>query len=474
MRALDFALALNDIDQSLLQESLDRIYRVKRTASRRRLLKIALLAALLSALFIAAAYASGFFPLRNRIHSDEDLGRLIVPNGSEASAEYQAAVDWFGYRAEHSDARQDLSLSFARTPEERWISHIYFVTDREALDTLLDISREYGLSLYTDSIFVGSPEQLSALAGTGDFFGGRLDNTGGYVFADGSFKLEGSIYIDDSPLTFSLHRIYRGSIYPYNGYGQPRDFTQEEYLTALGFDVGVTVWEDGRRDISFSDGDVYINLSLDGANEALARRAADGIDFAALCTNNGKAGEILGIDRSPGANPEAAEAYEELYNSPEFQGSRDFTLWFRKVFYGSTFTGVYGQEGYEDIDAQMDMLREKYGLVPSVSKTEAERTEYSNGAWYENAGDYSLHYIPKGALYTRLEYFAPFREYSMVWSYDTAGGEQVYCACDGPEKRSCAHVLYVTDSAWVLLNMHTLDVWQIEQTADSIDWSEYK
>ena len=93
MRALDFALALNDIDQSLLQESLDRIYRVKRTASRRRLLKIALLAALLSALFIAAAYASGFFPLRNRIHSDEDLGRLIVPNGSEASAEYQAAVD---------------------------------------------------------------------------------------------------------------------------------------------------------------------------------------------------------------------------------------------------------------------------------------------------------------------------------------------------------------------------------------------
>lgn len=167
MRALDFALALNDIDQSLLQESLDRIYRVKRTASRRRLLKIALLAALLSALFIAAAYASGFLPLKSRIHQDEDLGRLIVPNGSEASAEYQAAVDWFGYRAEHSDARQDLSLSFARTPEERWISHIYFVTDREALDTLLDISREYGLSLYTDSIFVGSPEQLSALAGTG-------------------------------------------------------------------------------------------------------------------------------------------------------------------------------------------------------------------------------------------------------------------------------------------------------------------
>ena len=88
------------------------------------------------------------------MHRDEDLGRLIVPNGTEASAEYQAAVDWFGYRAEHADAQQDLSLSFAETSEERWISYIYSITDREALDVLLDISREYGLTLYTDSIFV--------------------------------------------------------------------------------------------------------------------------------------------------------------------------------------------------------------------------------------------------------------------------------------------------------------------------------
>ena len=251
-------------------------------------------------------------------------------------------------------------------------------------------------------------------------------------------------------------------------------FGQEEYLTARGFDVGITAWEDGRWEISFTDGDVYINLSLNGADEALARRAADCIDFAALCSRGGIAGEILGLDRSPGANPEAAEAYEELYSSPEFQGSMYFTLWFREVFYGSTFTGVYGQEGYEDIDAQMDLLREKYGLVPAVSKTEAQRTEYSNGAWYLDAGDYNLHYIPKGALYTRLEYFAPFSEYSMIWSYDTAGGARVYCACDGPEKRSCAHVLYETDGAWVLLNMHTLDVWEIQRSADSIDWSEFK
>ncbi len=474
MRALDFALAFNEIDPALLQETLDRVMGERRPYRLRRLAKIALLAALLSALFIAAAYASGFLPLRNRIHQDEDLGRLIVPNGSQASAEYQAAVDWFGYRAGHADAQQDLSLSFARTPEERWISHIYSVTDREALDTLLDISRDYGLSLYTDSVLAEDPEQLSILAGTGDFFSGRMENAGGYVFADGSFKLEGRMDIDDCSLLFTLHRIYRGSIYPYNYYGRPLDFAQEEYLTALGFDVGVTVWEDGRGEISFTDGEVYINLSLDGADEALARRAADCIDFAALCSKGGIAGEILGLDRSPGANPEAAEAYDELYGSPEFQGSMDFTLWFREIFYGSTFTGVYGQEGFEDIDTQMDLLREKYGLRPAVSKAEAQWTEYSNGARYLDAGDYNLHYIPKGALYTRLEYFAPFSEYSMIWGYDTAGGERVYCACDGPEKRSCAHVLYETDGAWVLLNMHTLDVWEIQRSADSIDWSEFK
>ncbi len=474
MRAMDFALAFNEIDPALIQDTLDRVMELRRPYRLRRLAKIALLAALLSALFIAAAYASGFLPLKSRMHQDENLGSLIVPNGSEASAEYQAAVDWFGYRAEHADAQRDLSLSFARTPEERWISNIYTVTDREALDTLLAISRDYGLSLYTDSLHVGNLEQLSLLAGVGDFSSAIDADSEGYVFADGSFKLEGDMYVDGGSLLFTIHRIYRGSIYPYNGYGRPLDFAQEEYLTALGFDVGVTVWEDGRGEISFTDGEVYINLSLDGADEALARRAADCIDFKALCSKGGIAGEILGVDRSPGANPEAAEAYEELYGSPEFQGSRDFTLWFREVFYGSTFTGVYGQEGYEDIDAQMDLLREKYGLVPAVSKTEAQWTEYSNGARYLDAVDYNLHYIPKGALYTRLEYFAPFSEYSMVWSYDTAGGEQVYCACDGPEKRSCAHVLYVTDSAWVLLNMHTLDVWEIQRSADSIDWSEFK
>ena len=474
MKALDFAFAFNDIDHGLLCQTLDRVYAGNKPRHIRQLVKVALLAALLSALFIAAAYASGFLPLKSRIHQDENLGRLIVPNGSQASAEYQAAVDWFGYRAEHSDDPQDLSLSFAETPEERWISLIYSITDRKALDTLLDISRDYGLSLYTDSVLAEDPEQLSILAGTGDFFSGRMENPGGYVFADGSFKLEGRMDIDDCSLLFTLHRIYRGSIYPYNYYGQPLDFAQEEYLTARGFDVGITAWEDGRWEISFTDGEVYINLSLNGADEALARRAADCIDFAALCSRGGIAGEILGLDRSPGANPEAAEAYDELYGSPEFQGSMDFTLWFREVFYGSTFTGVYGQEGYEDIDAQMDMLREKYGLSPAVSKTEAQWTEYSNGARYLDAGDYNLHYIPKGALYTRLEYFAPFSEYSMIWSYDTPDGARVYCACDGPEKRSCAHVLYETDSAWVLLNMHTLDVWEIQRSADSIDWSEFK
>lgn len=472
MKALDFAFAFNDIDHGLLCQTLDRVYAGNKTRHIRQLVKVALLAALLSALFIAAAYASGFLPLKSRIHQDENLGRLIVPNGSQASAEYQAAVDWFGYLGQRQPFVSD--FSFADTEEERGICQIYSVPNREALDVLLDISREYGLSLYTDSIFVSSPEQLYVLAGTGNFSDWEIVNSGGYVFSDGSFKLEGLIDIEGTWLTFTLHRIYRGSIYPYNGYSPAQDFSQEEYLTALGFDVGITAWKDGRRDISFTDGEVYINLSLNGADKALAHQLADDTDFSALCLNKGKAGEILGIDRSPGANPEAAEAYEELYNSPEFQGSMDFTMWFREVFYGSTFTGVYGQEGYEDIDAQMDLLREKYGLVPSVSKAEAQRTEYSNGAWYENAENYNLHYIPKGALYTRLEYFAPFSEYSMIWSYDTAGGARVYCACDGPEKRSCAHVLYVTDSAWVLLNMHTLDVWQIEQTADSIDWSEFK
>lgn len=378
MRALDFALALNDIDQSLLQESLDRIYRVKRTASRRRLLKIALLAALLSALFIAAAYASGFFPLRSRIHSDEDLGRLIVPNGSQASAEYQAAVDWFGYLGQRQPFVSD--FSFADTEEERGICQIYFVPNREALDVLLDISREYGLSLYTDSIFVSSPEQLYVLAGTGNFSDWEIVNSGGYVFSDGSFKLEGLIDIEGTWLTFTLHRIYRGSIYPYNGYGQPRDYAQEEYLTARGFDVGITAWEDGRRDISFSDGEVYINLSLDGADEALARRAADGIDFAALCTNNGKAGEILRRYEYDAGRHRVKEEYledGELLITIVYEYSGELLVRMEQSF--STGGMVYETYGYDELGR----LIEQNSYYPNAIGGPIS----SSGAfWYDDQG----------------------------------------------------------------------------------------
>ena len=68
MRAMDFALAFNDIDQALLQETLERVMEKRQSYRLRRLAKVALLAALLSALFIAAAYASGFLPLKSRIH----------------------------------------------------------------------------------------------------------------------------------------------------------------------------------------------------------------------------------------------------------------------------------------------------------------------------------------------------------------------------------------------------------------------
>ena len=166
MKALDFAFAFNDIDQSLLRETLVRVYDNKKAYRVRQIVKVALLAALLSALFIAAAYASGFLPLKSRIHLDESLGRLIVPNGSQASAEYQAAVDWFGYLGQRQPFVSD--FSFADTEEERGICQIYSVPNRQALDTLLDISRDYGLELYSDSLFVSSPEQLSVLAGTGN------------------------------------------------------------------------------------------------------------------------------------------------------------------------------------------------------------------------------------------------------------------------------------------------------------------
>ena len=126
----------------------------------------------------------------------------------------------------------------------------------------------------------------------------------------------------------------------------------------------------------------------------------------------------------------------------------------------------------------MDSLCEKYGLVnpgdkSSGIKDHPDAEVYGNGAFRVSLIEGELHYIPKNALYTGLWLFPEYSEYSRVWCYETAQGETVYCAMNGPEKRSAPHILFETEDAYVLLFTKTNDANAMEKAADSIRFAAF-
>jgi len=262
--------------------------------------------------------------------------------------------------------------------------------------------------------------------------------------------------------------------------------------------VNLVLWENGRLEIWYlsEDGEMFAALRMYEFNRPTARKMralgaenagelaeflADHIDFSAVCENNGAARSLAERARVS-YDPDAATRLEAFYKSCAFRAAREFQGFFTENFYGACFTGVYGQSGYEDISAKLSELAERYGLQYASDKTKEEnKVIYDNGAFYEElpqpeavgSGKWFVHYIPKTALYTRMTHYTDFAEYRRVWSCETASGQSIVCATDGPEKVSGSYLFYETDSAYVLVNVGVSDASLMEKAAETIDWTAF-
>lgn len=258
------------------------------------------------------------------------------------------------------------------------------------------------------------------------------------------------------------------------------------------------LWENGRLEIWYlsEDGETFAALRMYefdrptprkmrslGAETMgeLAEFLADHIDFSTVCANNGAARSLVEEARVS-YDLDAAARLEAFYESNAFRAAREFQSFFTENFYGACFTGVYGQSGYEDISAKLSELSERYGLRYASAKTKEEnKVIYDNGAFYEErpqpeavgSGKWLVHYIPKDALYTRMTHYTDFAKYLRVWSYETAAGQEIICAADGPEKVSGNYLFYETDSAYVLINVGVRDAALMEKAAETIDWTAF-
>ena len=469
--------------------------RKQRKTGKRKLLRTLLIAAVITALLGATAYAMGLLGLRERIFPVEGTEKVVVvPNGLKGTKTYEGTGEWWIWQDEHRNDPGDYSLSFLQgNDQKRKTCQLYWALTPEAADKLYEIAETYDLELYSESVTADSMERLTALTGIQPFLTeGEAAFTGGYVFADGSFKAEGFLNLDEFSLDYVLSRFSTGALYPYGGVTRLQDYSERDFVTAMGQTVNIVSFPN-RTELWYlsADGETFVALQLrnmpDQASlervglkdrDALAEFAADRIDFAALCQKNDAVQQIVSTPRGAEDNREAAQRLEDFYNSAMFSAARGFQKFFTANFYGASFTGVFGQEGYEDIDAELSHLAEQYGLRYATSKTTQDRhTVYDNGVevWDREAESKILktYCIPKDALYTGMIHYVAPSEYQRIWIYQTEEGQQIVCFTDGPEKVSGVYLFYETEKSYVLVSLGWNDVAVIEETAENIDWTRF-
>ena len=483
-------------------EALEDSGKIVNMHSRKKLWRTLLIAAALSALFVGTAFATGLFGLSSRLAYSVDTGKAYeTTNGLAGSPEAQATVEWFefaeAYRERQTGDWADFSYSFTQGDTElKAICEVYFAHDKTMAGKLLEVADKYSLRLYADRTQADEVSLFYELSGVEPFFPQVETNETGYayIFPDGSFKLDGRMELAGRRVSYVLHRIYAGALYPYGGeFRREGEYEEWAYTTAQGYDVGLVHYTTADTYYSlalyYNDvaNGVYVNMSMDINKTALdddeslkqaAQAVADELDLSAVCASRGTAVEILSRDRVPAHNAQAVKALEAFENSAVWKANREFQDFFTENFYGVAFTGTYGMEGYEDIDAELARVGEKYGLTYAVGKTVGNSlypsaAVYDNGAWFasleEPTAAYQLHYIPKAALYTRLSVFTPMAEYAKVWTYETKSGATVICAMD---LDGMTLALYETEDSYVLLHLtRNRDVSEIERAADAVDFA---
>lgn len=473
----------------------------QRRRSKAKLWKTALIAAALALLLAAAAYAAGLLHWKDQTYAIEGTNRVIVvPNGLRGTKTYEGTAAWWTWVAAQRGTWTEPDWSFTRGDDTlRKTCELYRATTPEAAAKLREIAETYDLELYSDHFTLTGCDELHELSGMQPFLkDGTNVVQGGYIFPDGSFMAEGYLKFGETRLSAALQRVSTAALYPFGFPAIATEYTEREYRNVLGQSVNIVLWENGRLEIWYlsEDSKTFAALRMYDFERPSARKMrslgvenmsdlaeflADRIDFSAVCVNNGAARSHVEEARVS-YDPDAAARLEAFYESNAFHAAQEFQNFFTEHFYGASFTGVYGQSGYEDISAKLSELAERYGLHYASAQTkDGNSAFYDNGAFYEElpqpeaigSACWLVHYIPKDALYTRMTHYTDFAEYRRVWNCETAFGQSIICATDGPEKVSGSYLFYETDDAYVLVNVGVRDASLMEQTAETIDWTAF-
>lgn len=291
--------AMSGIDSRYITEAQDALgYRTgdKKRASHKTLWRTLLIAAVISALFTAAAAATGWFGISSlKIGTRGDNGRTVISlQGFAGSPENMAISELNEYCDAHPYSYKTSDLSEEEQLEMYRQYGGYFVHNREGYEKVDEICKKYGLRTLGEMSVPAGEKAFYEAAGIGrltrenDSWESRYASS--YIYEEGTFDMEGYVTSEELPCAvgFDFRRASKGTLgYVVGHVEDVNGFSEWDYKTSTGVTLHLANSEsdDRNRRASFilldSDTAFYVMSFLhDGYADYLGDGIIDGIGDA--------------------------------------------------------------------------------------------------------------------------------------------------------------------------------------------------
>ena len=291
--------AMSGIDSRYITEAQDALgYRTgdKKRASHKALYRTLLIAAVISALFTAAAAASGWFGISSlKIGTRGDNGRTVISlQGFAGSPENMAISELNEYCDAHPYSYKTSDLSEEEQLEMYRQYGGYFVHNKEGYEKVDEICKKYGLRTLGEMSVPAGEKAFYEAAGTGrltrEHDGWKSRYASSYIYEEGTFDMQGYVTSAELPcdVSFDLRRASKGTLgYVVGHVEDVNGFSEWDYKTSTGVTLHLANSEsdDRNRRSSFilldSDTAFYVMSFLhDGYADYLGDGIIDGIGDA--------------------------------------------------------------------------------------------------------------------------------------------------------------------------------------------------
>ena len=291
--------AMSGIDSRYIAEAQDALgYRTgdKKRASHKAIRRTLLIAAVISALFTAAAAATGWFGISSlKIGTRGDNGRTVISlQGFAGSPENMAISELNEYCDAHPYSYKTSDLSEEEQLEMYRQYGGYSVHNKEGYEKVDEICKKYGLRTLGEMSVPAGEKAFYEAAGIGrltrenDSWESRYASS--YIYEEGTFDMEGYVTSEELPCAvgFDFRRASKGTLgYVVGGVVDVNGFTEWDYKATTGVTLHLANSESSDRNrrssliLLDSDTAFYVmSFMHDGYADYLGDGIIDGIGDA--------------------------------------------------------------------------------------------------------------------------------------------------------------------------------------------------